>query len=67
MTTIAIIAERRSIWIRRKTQTIEYALRTVTYDEVYAVCQFCGREAYDLTVEDMNAKRLSHALSASQA
>lgn len=54
------------VWIRHKTRTIKYALRTVTYDEVYAVCQFCGREAYDLTVEDMNAKRLAHALSASQ-
>lgn len=55
------------IWIRYKTRTIKYALKTVTYDEVYAVCQFCGREVYDLTVEDMNVKRLSHALSASQA
>lgn len=55
------------VWIRYKTQTIKYALRTVTYDEVYAVCQFCGKKVYDSNVADMNAKRLAHALSASQA
>lgn len=27
------------VWIRHKTRTIKYALRIVTYDEVYAVCQ----------------------------
>lgn len=55
------------VWIRYRKATIRYNNRTMTYDEAYAVCQFCGREVYDLTVEDMNAKRLSHALSASQA
>lgn len=55
------------IWIRYKTQTIKYASRITTYDEVYAVCQFCGREVYDHKVADMNARRIAFALSESQA
>ena len=55
------------IWIRYKTQTIKYVTRMITYDEVYAVCQFCGKEVYDPKVADMNAQRLAFALSASQA
>ena len=43
--------------------TIEYNHRTTTYDEAYAVCKFCGEEAHDLVVEDMNNKRRSFALS----
>ena len=43
--------------------TIRYNNRTTTYDEAYAVCQFCGKEAHDLTVEDMNMKRRAFALS----
>ena len=49
--------------IRSKKATIEYNNRTTTYDEAYAVCQFCGEEAHDLVVEDMNNKRRSFALS----
>ena len=52
-----------SIWIRSRNATIEYNNRTTTYDEAYAVCQFCGEEAHDLVVEDMNNKRRSFALS----
>lgn len=55
------------IWIRYKKQTIKYALRMATYDEVYAVCQFCGKEVYNHDVEDMNIQRRAFALSASQA
>ena len=51
------------VWIRSRDATIRYNNRTMTYDEAYAVCQFCGREAHDLTVEDMNMKRRAHALS----
>ena len=52
-----------STWIRSRKATIEYNNRTTTYDEAYAVCQFCGEEAHDLVVEDMNNKRRSFALS----
>ena len=52
-----------STWIRSRKATIEYNNRTTTYDEAYAVCQFCGEEAHDLVVEDMNNTRRSFALS----
>ena len=55
------------IWMRKKKTTIKYVTRTITYNEVYAVCQFCGKEVYDPTVEDMNALRRAFALSESQA
>lgn len=51
------------IWIRHKTVNLKYSARLITYDELYAVCQFCGKEAYDLTVENMNAQRRAFALS----
>lgn len=54
------------IWIRYKTQTIKYSSRMTTYDEVYAVCQFCGKEVYDPKVADMNVRRRAFALHASQ-
>ena len=38
--------------------------RTVIYDEVYAVCQFCGKEVYDSKTADMNTERRAYALSA---
>lgn len=50
-------------WIRSRKATIEYNHRTTTYDEAYAICKFCGEEAYDLTVENMNTKRRAFALS----
>lgn len=52
------------IWIRYKKQTIKYASRMTTYDEVYAVCQFCGKEVYDSKAADMNTERRACALSA---
>ena len=52
-----------STWIRSRKATIEYNHRTTTYDEAYAVCKFCGEEAHDLVVEDMNNKRRAFALS----
>ena len=51
------------VWIRGRTMTLKYGSRMTTYDEAYAVCQFCGKEAHDLTVEDMNMKRRAHAMS----
>ena len=51
------------VWIRSRDATIRYNNRTTTYDEAYAVCQFCGKEAHDLTVEDMNMKRRAYAMS----
>ena len=51
------------VWIRSRDATIRYNNRTMTYDEAYAVCQFCGREAHDLTVEDMNMKRRAYTMS----
>lgn len=51
------------IWIRYRTKTIKYAPSMTTYEEVYAICQFCGKEVYDLTVEDMNTKRRAFAMS----
>lgn len=55
------------IWMREKTTTIKYVTRIITYDEVYAVCQFCGKEVYDPKVADMNVRRRAFALSASRA
>ena len=54
------------VWIRSRDATIRYNNRTMTYDEAYAVCQFCGREAHDLNVEEMNTKRRACALSANE-
>lgn len=51
------------VWIRERTMNLKYGARMITYDEAYAVCQFCGREAHDLTVEDMNMKRRAYVLS----
>ena len=51
------------IWIRERAVTLKYGSRMTTYDEAYAICQFCGKEVYDLTVEDMNMKRRAYALS----
>lgn len=51
------------VWIRERTMTLKYGSRMTTYDEAYAVCQFCGREAHDLTVEDMNVERRAYVLS----
>ena len=52
------------VWLRDRTVRLLVSdSRTVIYDEVYAVCQFCGKEVYDLTVEDMNMKRRAYALS----
>ena len=51
------------VWIRSRDATIRHNNCTMTYDEAYAVCQFCGREAHDLTVEDMNMERRAYTLS----
>lgn len=54
------------VWIRSRDATIRYNNRTMTYDEVYAVCQFCGKEVYDPKVADANVLRRALALTASQ-
>ena len=55
------------VWLRDRTVRLLVSdSRTVIYDEVYAVCQFCGKEVYDPKIADMNAQRLAFALSASQ-
>ena len=51
------------IWIRYKTVNLKYATRKVTYDELYAVCQFCGEKVYDPKVENMNIQRQVYARS----
>ena len=52
------------VWLRDRTVRLLVSdSRTVIYDEAYAVCQFCGREAHDLTVEDMNVERRAYVLS----
>ena len=53
------------IWIREPTVRLLVAdSRKVIYDEVYAVCQFCGKEVYDSKAADMNTERRALALSA---
>ena len=52
------------VWIRSRDATIRYNNRTITYDEAYAVCQFCGKEVYDSKAADMNTERRAFALSA---
>lgn len=52
------------VWMREKKTTIKYVTRIITYDEVYAVCQFCGKEVYDSKAADMNIERRAFALSA---
>ena len=52
------------VWIRSRDVTIRYNNRTMTYDEAYAVCQFCGKEVYDSKIADMNTERRAYALSA---
>lgn len=54
------------ISIRNKKVTLKYNTRMITYDELYAVCQFCGNEVYDPKVENMNSERRAFALSAIQ-
>ena len=51
------------VWIRSRDATIRYNNRTTTYDEAYAICQFCGKEVYDPKVNDMNVERRAYALS----
>ena len=51
------------IWIRERTMTLKYGARMATYDEAYAICQFCGKEVYDPKVNDMNMKRRAYVLS----
>lgn len=50
-------------YVRSRKATIKYNHHTTIYDEAYAICKFCGKEAYDLVVEDMNNKRRAFALS----
>lgn len=56
--------KRVPIWIRYRTKAIKYAPPMTTYEEVYAICQFCGKEVYDHDVEDMNIRRRSFATAA---
>ena len=52
------------VWFRDRTVRLLVSdSRTVNYDEVYAVCQFCGKEVYDPKVTDMNIERRAFALS----
>lgn len=51
------------IWIRERTVTLERGSRMTTYDELHAICQFCGKEVYDPKVNDMNVERRACALS----
>ena len=52
------------IWIRERTVRLLVSdSMTVIYDEVYAVCQLCGKEVYDPKVNDMNAERRAYVLS----
>ena len=55
------------VWIRERTVRLLVSdSRTVIYDEVYAVCQFCGKEVYDSKTADMNTERRAYALSANK-
>lgn len=51
------------IWIRERTVTLKHWHDYVGYDELYAICQFCGKEVYDTKVNDMNVERRAYALS----
>ena len=51
------------VWIRERTMTLKYGSRMTTYDEAYAICQFCGKEVYDPKVNDMNFERWAYVLS----
>ena len=52
------------IWIRERTVRLLVSdSRTVIYDEVYAVCQFCGKEVYDSKINEMNVERRAYVLS----
>ena len=51
------------VWIRERSVILKYGSRRTTYDEAYAVCQFCGKEAHDIIVEEMNMKRRAYAMS----
>ena len=51
------------IWIRERTVTLKYSHDYVGYDELYAICQFCGKEVYDTKVNDMNVERRAYVLS----
>ena len=55
------------VWLRERTVRLLVSdSRTVIYDEVYAVCQFCGKEVYDSKAADMNTERRAYALSANK-
>lgn len=52
------------VWLRNRiVRLLVSDSRTVIYDEVYAVCQFCGKEVYDPKVNDMNVERRAYVLS----
>lgn len=53
------------VWLRDRTvRLLVSESKTVTYDEVYAICQYCGEEVYDPKANDMNVERRAYALSA---
>lgn len=54
------------IWIRERTMTLKHTYDWVSYDEAYAICQFCGKEVYDPKINDMNVERRAYVLSANQ-
>lgn len=51
------------IWIRERTMTLKCSYDYVGYDELYAICQFCGKEVYDPKINDMNVERRAYVLS----
>lgn len=54
------------IWIRHRDVMIEHDSVTTKYDELYAICQYCGEEIYDPKVNDMNVERRRLAISEAQ-
>ena len=54
------------IWIRHRNVTIECDSIAIKYNELYAICQYCGEEIYDPKVNDMNIERRRLAISEAQ-
>lgn len=51
------------IWIRHRAVTLRYGKRRTTYDELYAICQFCNEEVYSPKINGMNIIRWNRVLS----
>lgn len=50
------------VFFGRRRVPIEHGSVKTTFDEEYAICQYCGKEVYDSKVHDRNVKACERAI-----